>query len=155
MSSGTRLRLQGEGEAGLYGGPGGDLYILIFVEEHPMFQRDGNDLFLDLPISFSQAALGTEIKITTLYGDEKLKIPSGTQPGTIFRMRGKGIPEVGTSSRGDQYVRVHIEVPKKLSRDQKKLLDTVDKSFSTATKKTQEKIFQKIKDSIQDFHKSL
>lgn len=154
VTSGTRLRLQGEGEAGLRGGPAGDLYILVFVEQHPLLQRDGNDILLEVPISFIQAAFGTELRVTTLYGDEKLKIPGGTQPDTVFRLRGKGFPEVGASSRGDQYVRVKVEIPRKLSREQKKLLEKMAPDIDADAVKAQEQIFRKIRESIEDFNKN-
>ncbi|MBN2433308.1 MAG: molecular chaperone DnaJ [Acidobacteria bacterium] len=154
VTSGTRLRLQGEGEAGLHGGPAGDLYILVFVEQHPLLQRDGNDILLELPISFIQAMFGTELRVTTLWGDEKLKIPAGTQPDTVFRLRGKGFPEVGSSSRGDQYVRVKVEIPRKLSREQKKLLEKLAPEIDADAVKAQEQIFRKIRDSIGEFNKT-
>lgn len=154
VSTGTRLRLQGKGEAGIHNGPPGDLYILIFVEDHPFFQREGSDLHLHVPISFPQAALGTEILVPTLHGDEKLKIPGGTQPGTVFRLKNKGFPEIGSSSRGDQYVHVTVEVPKKTSRDQKKLLEELGRVANKDMEHAQEKMFQKIRDSIFQFHKT-
>jgi molecular chaperone DnaJ len=154
VTSGTRLRLQGEGEAGLRGGPSGDLYILVFVEEHPFLQRDGNDIHMDLPVSFIQAAMGTELHVTTLYGDEKLKIPSGTQPETVFRLRGKGFPEIGSSSRGDMYVRVKVDIPRKLSREQKKIFEKMAPVMDAVSVKSQEQIFSKIRDSIEEFNKT-
>jgi molecular chaperone DnaJ len=154
VTSGTRLRLQGEGEAGLRGGPSGDLYILVFVEEDPLLQRDGNDILMELPISFIQAAMGTELRITTLYGDERLKIPSGTQPETVFRLRGKGFPEIGSSSRGDMYVRVKVEIPRKLNREQKKIFEKMAPQMDADSVKSQEQIFRKIRDSIEEFNKT-
>jgi len=148
VTSGTRLRLQGEGESGSAGGPPGDLYILVFVEEHPLFQREGSDLYLEVPVTFSQAALGHELMIPTLFGDEKLKIPAGTQPETVFRMRNKGMTEIGTSSRGDLYVRVKVEVNKKLNREQRKLLEEFGRTADGDTISNQKNMLQKIRESI-------
>ncbi|NLC10855.1 MAG: molecular chaperone DnaJ [Firmicutes bacterium] len=122
VDNGSRLKVQGEGEAGLRGGPPGDLYVVIQVKEHPDFKRRGNDLLLQLNISFVQAALGAEVKINTFDGVAKLKIPEGTQPDTVFRLKGKGVPRLRGFGRGDLLVKVKIEVPRRLSLRQKKLL---------------------------------
>lgn len=148
VTSGTRLRLQGEGEAGSAGGPPGDLYILVFAEDHPLFHREGSDLYLEIPISFTQAAMGHELMIPTLFGDEKLKVPAGTQPETVFRLRGKGMPEIGTSSRGDLYVRVKVDVNKKLSREQRKLLEEFGRLADGDTLADQKNMLQKIRESL-------
>jgi molecular chaperone DnaJ len=123
VDTGSRLRVSGEGEMGFQGGPRGDLYIYLNVEEHPVFKRDGHDLFCDVPISFPQAALGAEIEAPTIYGPEKLKIPAGTPSGRIFHLKGKGVQKLGGSHRGDQIVRVYVEVPKNLTARQKELLE--------------------------------
>lgn len=128
VEEGTRLRVSGEGEAGERGGPHGDLYVLIHIKPHEMFKRKGNDIFLEAPISFSEAALGTTIEVPTLEGKSKLKIPAGTQPGTVFRMKGKGIPDIHGYSTGNQNVMVTIKVPEKLTKKQKELLSEFDKS---------------------------
>lgn len=117
-----RLRLAGEGEAGLRGGPPGDLYVFITVRRHPEFERRGDDVFSHVPISFTQAALGAEIKVSTLDGPVTLKIPEGTQTGTVFRLRGRGIPRLKGVGRGDHLVRVDVQVPTRLSARQKELL---------------------------------
>ncbi len=148
ISTGTRLRLQGQGEAGVHGGPSGDLYILVYVEEHPFFKRDGTDLLLDVPVSFTQAALGTEMIVPTLYGDERLKIPAGTQPDALFSIRGKGMPELGSSRKGDLYVRVKLDVPKKLSREQKRLLEEYSGHSDRETQSAQQQMFVRIKESV-------
>lgn len=147
VSSGTRLRLQGEGEAGLQGGLPGDLYILIYADEHPFFQRDGLDLYLEYPLSFAQAALGTDMVIPTPYGDEKVKVPAHTETETVFRIKGKGIPEIGSSRRGDLYVRVKVQVPRKLSREQKKLLEEFARLSDGEVQAAQKEINQKIRES--------
>jgi molecular chaperone DnaJ len=123
VEDGMRLRVAGEGEAGLAGGPPGDLYVVISVEEHPLFQREGADLLCEVPVLFTQAALGAEIDVPTLEGRVKLKIPEGTQSGRVFRLRGKGLPAVGASGRGDQHVRIVVEVPTRLDAKQRELLE--------------------------------
>lgn len=122
VDNGTRLRLAGEGEAGLRGGPPGDLYVYIHVKPHRFFKREGDDLICEVPISFAQAALGDELEVPTLEGSTRLRIPEGTQTGTVFRIKGKGIPHVNGYGRGDQHVRVKVVTPSKLSERQKELL---------------------------------
>ncbi len=133
----TRLRVAGEGEAGDRGGPQGDLYVLLHIKEHNVFKRRGNDLYMEVPITFSEAALGTTIEVPTLDGKAKLKIPSGTQPGTVFRMKGKGIPDVHGYGTGSQNVMVNVSVPEKLSKKQKEIL----KQFDTESKKKRKGLF--------------
>ena len=123
IASGQRLRLTGEGEAGPAGGPPGDLYVVVHVQEHAFFQREGNDLFCEVPVSYPTLALGGEITVPTLDGTEPLRVPDGTQTGTTFRLRGKGMPDVGGRGRGDLQVTVKVSVPKKLTKDQRKLLE--------------------------------
>jgi len=119
---GAQVRVGGEGEAGPQGGPPGDLYIVISVKEHPIFERDGPDLYCSMPITFPQAALGAEVEAPTLTGRVKIRIPAGTQDGKVFRLRGHGIRDVRSDRQGDLYVRTHIAVPKKLSARQEELL---------------------------------
>lgn len=123
VDTGSRLKLRGEGEAGYNGGPGGDLYVVLHVRDHPLFSRQGNDIICDVPIGFTQAALGSEIDVPTLNGKVKMKIPAGTQSGSVFRLRGKGVPDVRGYGTGDALVRVVIETPKKLSAKQRELLE--------------------------------
>ena len=122
VDQGSRLRLAGEGEAGLRGGPQGDLYISLRVRSHSIFKRDGNNIICEVPISFTQAALGARISVPTLNGRVRLKIPPGTQTNKIFRLKGQGIPYLRSSGRGDQWVRVVVETPVSLSEEQKELL---------------------------------
>jgi molecular chaperone DnaJ len=124
---GIRLRVAGEGEAGEKGGPSGNLYVEIHVKLHKTFVREDDDLNIDVPISFVQAALGSEIKVPTLEGNATLKIPAGTQTNTVFRMRGKGMPHLHDSSYGDENVKVIVQVPEKLSKRQKELLEEFEK----------------------------
>ena len=123
VDNGSQLRIAREGEAGLRNIQAGDLYIVIHVKESDVFEREGNDIFINLPISFSQAALGDEIKIPTLKGEVKLKIPSGIQSGTKIKLEGKGIPYLDGYGVGDEYVIVNVITPKKLNKEEKKLFE--------------------------------
>ncbi|MBD3310720.1 molecular chaperone DnaJ [Candidatus Woesearchaeota archaeon] len=126
---GIRLRISGEGEAGEKGGPPGDLYVVIHIKPHKVFEREGAELFVDVPLSFATAALGGEIEVPTLEGKAKLKIPSGTQTGTVFRMRDKGLPNMRGFGKGSENVKVVVQVPKKLNKEQKRLLEELEKSL--------------------------
>jgi molecular chaperone DnaJ len=142
VETGSRLRLSGEGEMGVHGGPRGDLYIYINVEEHPFFKRDRNDLYCEVPVSFPQAALGAEIEVPTIDGTSRIKIPAGTPSGRVFHLKGKGMQRLGSHGRGDQIVRVYVDVPKSLTPRQRELLeefsningDEVAKSFKEKIK---------------------
>ncbi len=123
IATGQRLRLTGEGEAGTLGGPAGDLYVVIYVREHAFFQRDGNNLHCSVPLPFTTLALGSEIKVQGIDEEEIVKIPEGTQPGTTFRLRGKGMPDVSGRGKGDILVTVQGVTPKRLTKEQKKLLE--------------------------------
>jgi molecular chaperone DnaJ len=123
IATGQRLRLTGEGEAGTLGGPSGDLYVVIYVREHAFFQRDGNNLHCTVPLPFTTLALGSEIKVQGIDEEESVKIPEGTQPGTTFRLRGKGMPDVSGRGTGDILVTVQGVTPKRLTKEQKKLLE--------------------------------
>jgi len=131
VEDGARLRVTGEGEAGIAGGPPGDLYVVMVLGKHPLFERDGTDLHLEVPVAFVQAALGAEIEVPTLDGKVKLQIPEGTQSGRVLRLRGKGLPPLQPrldpaqlkKMRGDLYVRVFVEVPTKLNARQRELLE--------------------------------
>lgn len=123
VATGARLRSPGSGEAGLRGGPPGDLYVVIHVEEHAIFERDGSDLQCQVPLPFPTAALGGEISVPTLAGPIKLKIPAGTQSGAIFRVRQQGMPFLNSNSRGDLYIKAEVEVPTKLNEVQRKKLE--------------------------------
>jgi len=129
VDSGDRIRLAGEGEAGNLGGPPGDLYVVVSVREHPIFQRDGKHLYCEVPISFADAALGGELEVPTLDGRVKLKIPEGTQTGKLFRLRGKGIKGVRSSYPGDLYCHIVVETPVKLTEYQRKLLRELEESL--------------------------
>lgn len=122
IKDGTRLKVAGEGDKGDYGGPRGDLFVVVNVDPHPRFSRKGNDIIVEVPVSYPQAALGAEIDVPSLDGDQRLWVPAGTQSGQVFRMRGLGAPELNGKGRGDLHVVVHVEVPTKLSHEQKELL---------------------------------
>jgi molecular chaperone DnaJ len=130
VESGSRLRLRGEGEAGQFGGPSGDLYVFIHVQPHELFDRKGNDIYCRIPISFVQAALGATIEVPTLNGTDSLKIPKGTQNGKSFRLKGKGIPHLRGFGRGDLIVETLVVTPTNLTRKQEELLKEFEKSAS-------------------------
>ena len=123
VETGSRLRVSGEGEAGVQGGVSGDLYVVIHVAEHEQFERQGSNLYEAVPVTFAQAALGAEIMVKTLDDEEKLKVPMGTQTGTVFRLRGKGMPVLGGRGRGDLFVSVTVITPTTLTREQRRLLE--------------------------------
>jgi len=122
VDNGSRLRLSGEGEAGTYGGPSGDLYVFLYVESHEFFQRNNNDVICKIPISFIQAALGDKISVPTLNGQKELRIAKGTQPGDVFYLHGEGIPSLRTQKRGDLIIQVEIKTPTNLTKKQEALL---------------------------------
>jgi molecular chaperone DnaJ len=129
IATGQRLRLYGEGEHGSAGGPAGDLYVVVHVQEHPFFHREGDDLYCELPVTFPTLALGGDVRVPTMKAEEELKIPAGTQPGARFKLRGKGMPNVSGRGHGDLYVIARAVVPKKLTREQKHLLEELAKSM--------------------------
>jgi molecular chaperone DnaJ len=146
VDNGSRLRVQNEGEAGGRGGPPGDLYVVIYVEEHPFFQRQGNNIYCQIPIGITQAVLGAEISVPTLEGEEKLKIPEGTQAGTVFRLRHKGIVSLNERGRGDQFVTVNVAVPTKLTKEQRYLFEGLAKLNQDDEVMHERNIFEKVKD---------
>ncbi len=148
IDEGSAIRLSGEGELGLRGGQRGDLYVVIDVLPHKLFERDGNDVYCEMPITFAQAALGDEVEVPTLDGKVKYKIPEGTQTGTVFRLREKGIPRLRSKTRGDQYVKVVVEVPKKLSENQKDLLKQFAKESGEEVHEQRKNFFDKMKDLL-------
>lgn len=148
VDSGYRLRVAGEGEAGERGGPPGDLYVYITVKPHPFFKRTGNDLVIEQKISFAQAALGAVIEVPTLEGTATLKIPEGTQPGTLFRLRGKGVPYLNGGGRGDQLVRVHIDVPTKLTPAQREAIHQVAEAFGEEVGQPDKGFFGKVREAF-------
>jgi molecular chaperone DnaJ len=145
VEDGTRIRYQEQGDAGPHGGPAGDLYVVLQVKPHPFFEREGKDLHCSVPISFSQAAMGAEIIIPALDGSEhKLKVPEGTQSGTIFRVRGKGVPALQSSGKGDLYIKVRVQTPHKLTKRQRELLAELGETIEN--KPEPRSLFEKVKD---------
>jgi len=147
VDSETRLRLANEGEPGLNGGSSGDLYIFFKIKEHPFFERRGADLFCTVPVSVSQAALGAKVKIPTLHGEEELAIPEGTQSGQIFRKKGQGLPNPH-GGRGDLYINIRVDIPAKLTRDQRRLLEQLGQVLKADNKPAERAatFFDKVKD---------
>lgn len=151
VDSGSQLRITGEGEPGSAGGPAGDLYVVLRVEDHPFFRREGTALYCEIPVNMAQAALGATVEVPTLDGATSLEIPAGTQPGTSFRLRGKGVPQLGSKARGDLHVSVQVAVPKKLDDEQKDLLRKLAKTLPTPDIKASAKdrsFFEKMKDIL-------
>ena len=146
VEDGTRLRSSGQGEGGTRGGPAGDLYVVLHVEPHAIFQREGTDMFCSVPISFAKAALGGEVKVPTLEGSAVLKVPAGTPSGKVFRLRGKGLPEVHGRGLGDLHVKLYVEVPTKLNNDQKQKLQQFADSCDEHTHPEETSFFRKAKD---------
>ena len=146
IDNGMTLRVEGKGMAGDNGAPSGDLYITFNVEPHKYFRRNGNDIEIDAPISFAEAALGTELSVPTIDDEVKVKIPAGIQSGTKLRLRGRGVTDPKGNGRGDQYVIVNIETPKNLNSEQKDLLKKFDNSYKSSNKKS---TWDKIKDFFQ------
>lgn len=135
IDDGDRIRLAGEGEVGMFGAPAGDLYVRVSIRPHAVFERDGNDLYCEIPISFVNAALGGELEVPTLDGRVKLKIPPETQSGRMFRLRNKGVQSVKSGSIGDLLCRVIVETPVKLTKEQKELFTQLDESLAKGGKK--------------------
>ena len=146
IDDGQSVALRGQGGAGINGGPAGDVIVTVSIRPHPLFQRDGYDVWCEVPISYAQACLGDKLIVPTIDGKVEYTMPAGTQPGTVFRMRGKGIQAVNGRGRGDQFVKVTLEVPKDLSDHQKDLLRKLEDS-DTAQNHPQRKSFRdKMKD---------
>lgn len=148
VDSGTRLRVPGEGEAGANGGPNGDLYVVLDVKEHPFFERRGADLYCTIPVSIAQAALGAELTVPGLIGEEKLKLPEGTQSGAVFRIKGHGLPDPRGGGKGDLYYHVRVLTPSKLNRDQRKLMEQLGVTLRVDNKPAERgsSFFDKVKD---------
>ncbi len=142
----TRIRYQGEGESGRHGGPAGDLYVVLSVKKHKFFERDGDDVHCVIPISFPQAALGTELEIETLEGRETIKIAESTQSGRQFRLRGKGVPHLNERGKGDLIVEIRVATPTKLTREQKQLMKQLSETMVVENEPHSRGLFDKMKD---------
>ena len=147
IDDGQSIQLRGQGGAGTNGGPAGDVIVTIGIRPHPLFTREGSDVICEIPISFTQAALGASLQVPTIDGKIEYQVPEGTQTGTVFRMRGKGIQNVNGRGRGDQFVRVNIEVPKNLSQKQKDLLREFEAS-SNANHTARQGFWEKMKNAF-------
>lgn len=143
IDSGNHLRLHGQGNAGIRGGSAGDLFVVVFVEPHDVFKRDGSDIFAEIPISFAESALGTNLDVPTLKGEATIKIPDATQTGTIFRLRGKGIKRLNEAGSGDEYVKVIVQTPKKVGKRQRELLEQLAKE--EGIERERKGFFQRVK----------
>ena len=146
VEEGTRIRYQGEGDAGRYGGPSGDLYVVLAVKKHKFFERDGDDLHCVMPVSFPQASLGTELEIETLEGAETIKVPEGTQSGKAFRLRGKGVPHLNERGKGDLIVEIMVATPTKLTKQQRELMKQLSETMSVENVPHSRGLFDKVKD---------
>jgi molecular chaperone DnaJ len=142
----TRIRYSGEGEAGRFSGPAGDLYVVLDVKPHKFFERDGDDLHCVIPISFPQAALGAELSLETLDGIETIKVPEGTQSGKEIRLRGKGVPHLNSHGKGDLIVEVRVHTPAKLSKAQKELMKQLAETISIENTPVSRGLFSKVKE---------
>ena len=145
VDEGQTLRVRGEGCVGFNGGPQGDLLVTVAVKPHPVFTRQGQSVYCEMPISFTQAALGAELEVPTLDGKVRYTISEGTQTGTTFRLKGKGIPYVNSKSRGDQFVTVVVETPTHLNKEQKELLRSLEQQTDDATQPKRKRFFDKFK----------
>jgi molecular chaperone DnaJ len=150
VDTGSRLRSAGNGEAGFRGGPSGDLYVVLHVKAHEIFQRDGDDLLCEVPVGFVQAVLGAEIEVPTLVGKASLKIPAGTQPGTMFRLKGKGVKNIQGYGHGDLHVRINVEVPTHLSAAQKAKLQEFAELCNGNESPLRQSFFEKAKNLFSD-----
>lgn len=146
VEEGARILYSNEGEAGVYGGPPGDLYVVLHVKEHSFFERNGKDLYCVMPISMSQAALGTEILVPTLEGEEKLRIPEGTQTGSNFKLKNKGVPVLNGRGRGDLFVEVKVQTPTKLTKRQRELLQELHTTVSVENKPVSRSLLNRVKE---------
>ena len=154
VETGNTIRLTGEGELGTHGGPPGDLYVYLTVDDHPIFKREGQDIICDVPVSFVQAALGAEIDVPTLTGSTKIKLAAGTQPGHVIRLKGKGFPHLRGSGAGEQLCRIAVEVPSKLSSKQKELLLEFERQSAENTHPITKGFFDKVKEVFGDKEKN-
>jgi len=146
VEDGTRIRYQQEGDAGKYGGPAGDFFVVLTVKQHEFFERDGTNLHCVVPVSFTQAALGVELAVPTLDGETVLKMPEGTQSGKVFRLKGKGIPVLNGHGKGDLLVRVMVQTPSKLTRSQRDLLKQLGDTLQVDNQPTSRSLLAKMKD---------
>lgn len=145
IDNGQSIRLGGQGDCGINGGPAGDLFLNVSIKKHPIFTREGYDINCDIPVTYTEAVLGAEITVPTIDGDVKYTIGEGTQNGTVFRLRGKGVKRINRTDRGDQYVKVYVEIPRNLSKKQKDLLREFESSLTEKNYAKRQSFFDKLK----------
>jgi molecular chaperone DnaJ len=148
VETGTRLKLLGEGGAGIKGGPPGDLYVVIQVKEHPFFYRRGNDIYCQIPISFAQAALGADLEVETLEGKEKISVSEGTQSGELLHLKGKGVPHLNGYGRGDQIIELLVVTPKSLSAKQRELFEALAAEDGDDSTHEYKSFFSKVREML-------
>lgn len=148
VDNGTQIRLAGEGQPGMFGGPNGNVYVEVQVRPHKFFRRKGNDILLDLNINIAQAALGAEIEVPTLDGPAKLTVPAGTQPGRIFTLKGKGVPFLRSSGRGDQHIVVNVSVPTRLTAEQRRLFEELARTLGSEVLPQERSFLDKLKEVL-------
>lgn len=148
IADGQTIRLSGQGDCGVNGGPSGDLNVTISVKSHPLFTREGYDIHCEIPVTYTQAVLGDEITVPTIDGNVKYNISEGTQTGTVFRLKGKGVQKLHRSDRGNQYVKINVEVPKNLTKKQKELLKAFEASLSEKNYAKRQSFFEKLKEKL-------
>ena len=148
VDNGTQIRLAGEGQPGMFGGPNGNVYVEVQVRPHKFFRRKGNDILLDLNINVAQAALGADIEVPTLEGPMQLTVPAGTQPGRIFTLKGKGVPFLRSSGRGDEHVVVNVEVPQRLSAEQRQLFEQLAHTLGSEVRPQERSFLDKLKEVL-------
>ena len=151
VDDGTQIRIPGEGEPGSNGGPRGDMYVVVHVRQHKFFRRKGNDVLLDLGINIAQATLGAEVTVPTLNGDEKLRIPPGTQPGKVLKLRSKGIPHLRRNTRGDQLVIISVDIPSTLKPEQRELFEQLAATMGTEAIPQERSFIESLRDFIGGF----
>jgi molecular chaperone DnaJ len=148
VDNGIQVRLAGEGQPGINGGPNGHLFLEMRVKPHKFFRRKQNDILLDLNINIAQAALGADIEVPTIEGPDNLRIPAGTQPGKVFTLRGKGVPSVRGGSRGDQHVLINVEIPSRLSNEQRQLIERLAETLGSEVRPQERSFLDKLKDVL-------
>ena len=146
IDEGQTISLRGEGQGGLNGGPSGDLFATVSIKPHKLFKRSGQDVLLEMPVSFVQAALGAQLTVPTIDGKVQYDLPEGTQTGTVFRLKGSGIPNPSGRGRGDQYIKVNIEIPKNLTGEQKEILRKFEDTVGESHYQERKGFFSKMKD---------
>ena len=148
IDDGQAIQLRGQGGSGVNGGPAGDVIVTVSIRPHPIFTREGYDVVCEIPVSFAQAALGDTLQVPTIDGKVEYSIPEGTQPGTVFRLRGKGIQNVNGRGRGDQYVKVNVEIPRNLTHRQKEILKEFEATTTDENQQQKKSFWDKMKDAF-------